>query len=188
MIKVNLLPREVYAVKAQKQLQAIGIGLGAAVALAAIGYYLLLLNTSRRLDQQLADAKAELQKYEAIDREVNDMRAKEGQLSSRLSVIQQLLRGTLTYPKFFEDFMALLPADVWIGTLTTTTDASNGLAVTVSAQALSSSAVTDWLSNLQPSPLCSDVRLGSISVTEQGEGASSTSAFTINCTYLTRDS
>lgn len=188
MIKVNLLPREVYAAKAQKQLQVIGIGLGAAVALAAIGYYLLLLNASRRLDQELADAKAELQKYEAIDREVNDMRAKEGQLSSRLSVIQQLLRGTLTYPKFFEDFMALLPSDVWIGNLSTSMDASNGLAVSVSAEALSSFAVADWLSNLQSSPLCRDVKLGAISVSERGEGASSTFTFTMNFNYLRRDS
>ncbi len=188
MIKINLLPREIYAAKAQRQIQAVLIGLGAVVVTALMGNYVLLAKKSKDLDRELVDAQAELRKYEAIDAEVKAAQNQERQLNSRLSVIKQLLRGTLTYPKFFEDFMALLPSDIWIGSLGTTTDASYGLAISVNAQSLSSFAVADWLTNLQTSPLISDVKLGAISVAEQGEGGrSALYSFTMNFSYRRTD-
>ena len=56
-------------------------------------------------------------------------------------------------------------------------------AVTVNAQALSSFAVADWLTNLLGSPLCNSVRLGAISVTEQNEGTSAIYGFTMTFNY-----
>ncbi len=183
MIKINLLPREVYAAKAQKQFQSLAVGLAAVVVLLLMGYYFHLSTVSKRLEKDLTEARGELQRYETIDREVKEMQVEEGRLSSRLSVSQDLLRGTLTYPKFFEDFMALLPSDVWVQSVSTTTDGAGGLGVTVNAQALSSFAVADWLTNLLSSSLCNSVRLGAITVTEQNEGTSAIYSFTMTFNY-----
>ncbi|MBK8574123.1 MAG: PilN domain-containing protein [Elusimicrobia bacterium] len=169
MIKVNLLPREIYAIRAQQQFKMVGIVVGAVTVVALLAYYGSLLARSTSLSKELAAAQTELQKYERIDAEVKAFQQQESALSSRYSVIQKLLKGTLTYPKFFEDFMALLPADIWVGRMSTTTDPANGLAVSVDAKALSAFAVADWLTNLQSSPLCSAVNLGAINVEEQGK-------------------
>ena len=79
--------------------------------------------------------------------------------------------------------MALLPSDVWVQSVSTTTDGAGGLGVTVNAQALSSFAVADWLTNLLSSSLCNSVRLGAITVTEQNEGTSAIYSFTMTFNY-----
>lgn len=183
MIKVNLLPREIYAARAQQQIKGVAIVVGAILVAALLAYYASLLARSKSLAKDLAEAQTELQKYERIDAEVKAFQQQESALSSRYSIIQKLLKGTLTYPKFFEDFMALLPSDVWVGRLGTTTDPSYGLAVTVEAKALSSFAIADWLTNLQSSPFCSEVRLGAITVSDQGEGTGSVYSFTMNFNF-----
>lgn len=182
MIKINLLPREIYAAKARRQLASLGIGAGVLIAVLMLGYYALLKKKETSLMKELDFARAEESKYQAIANEVAQLESKKQQLSTRYNVIQQLVTGTLVYPKFFEDFMALLPSDVWIGTLNTSTDASYGLSVSINAQALSTFAIADWLTNLQSSPLCGDVRMGPISVTEDGDGRS-LFTFTMNFTY-----
>ncbi len=183
MIKVNLLPREIYAARAQRQFKVVGIAVGALLVVALLAYYGSLFSRSQSLTKELDAARTELQKYERIDAEVKAAQQQESQLSSRYSVIQQLLKGTLTYPKFFEDFMALLPADIWVSRISTTTDPSYGLNVSVDAKGLSSFAIADWLTNLQSSPLCSDVRLGAITVEEQGEGLGAIYTFTMTFNF-----
>ncbi|MBL0350838.1 MAG: PilN domain-containing protein [Elusimicrobia bacterium] len=182
MIKINLLPREIYADKARRQLASLGVGIGVLVAALLLGFYGLLKKKEISLAKQMNEAKTEESKYQAIANDVQQLEVKKQQLSTRYDVIQRLVTGTLVYPKFFEDFMSLLPADVWIGSLSTSTDSSYGLMVQTSAQALSTFAIADWLTNLQSSPLCSDVRLGAISVTEDGEGRS-VFTFQMNFTY-----
>lgn len=183
MIKVNLLPREIYAARAQQQIKAVGIAVGGILVVGLLAYYGSLLSRAKSLANELGEARTELQKYERIDAEVKAYQQQENSLSSRYSVIQQLLKGTLTYPKFFEDFMALLPSEIWVGRISTTTDPSYGLAVTVEAKALSAFAVADWLTNLLSSPLCSDVRLGAITVADQGEGTGALYSFTMNFNF-----
>jgi Tfp pilus assembly protein PilN len=187
MIKVNLLPREIYAARAQQQIKVVGIAVGAILVVALLAYYGSLFARAKSLAKELAEAQTELQKYERIDAEVKAFQQQESALSSRYSVIQKLLKGTLTYPKFFEDFMALLPSDIWVGRVATTTDSSYGLAVTVEAKALSSFAIADWLTNLLSSPFCSEVRLGAITVSEQGEGLGSLYSFTMNFNFKRTD-
>jgi hypothetical protein len=52
MIKINLLPREVYAAKAQKQFQSLAVGLAAVVVLLLMGYYFHLSTVSKRLGKR----------------------------------------------------------------------------------------------------------------------------------------
>ncbi|MBK8871453.1 MAG: hypothetical protein IPN19_10515 [Elusimicrobia bacterium] len=188
MVRINLLPREIYAARAQQQLKVVGIAAGGIAFVALMAFYGSLFAKSKSLAKELVVAQAELQKYEAIDAQVKSYQAQESALSSRFSVIQQLLKGTLTYPKFFEDFMSLLPGDIWFTRLTTTTDASYGLTVTADAKALSSFAIADWLTNLlQANTLYSNVNLGEIRVEEQNEGTSAIYSFTMSFTYRRTD-
>lgn len=188
MIKVNLLPREIYAARAQQQIKVVGMAVGGILVAGLLAYYGSLYARSKALTKELDGARAELQKYERIDAEVKAAQQQENSLRSRYEVIQQLLKGTLTYPKFFEDFMALLPADIWVSRISTTTDPSSGLNVSADAKALSSFAIADWLTSLQNAKdLCSDVRLGAITVEEQGDGPGAIYSFTMTFNYKRGD-
>lgn len=112
-----------------------------------MGYYFHLSTVSKRLEKDLTEARGELQRYETIDREVKEMQVEEGRLSSRLSVIQDLLRGTLTYPKFSR--ISWRCCRRMFGSKACPQPPTGpGTGVTVNAQALSSFAVADWLTNL----------------------------------------
>lgn len=171
MIRINLLPREIYADRARAHLKNIAVAVGVAVVVLLVGVWGLLLQQKTRLAARLADAQNELRKYEAIAAEVNQLEQTRNQLQARRDVIKNLMGLRLVYPKFFEDFMALLPPEIWIGNLTTTSDPQGaGVTVNTSATSTSSYAIADWLVRLQNSPLCRDVQLASgITAQEQGE-------------------
>ena len=82
--------------------------------------------------------------------------------------------------------MALLPPEIWITSLTTSSGADN-LTVAVGAQSLSNFAIADWLTSLHKSSLISNVNLGAISASETAEGALATLTFTMNFTYQRKE-
>jgi Tfp pilus assembly protein PilN len=187
MIKINLLPREIYAEEARRQLKMAAIATGAVVVLLMLGIWSLRFVKLRTLDARLIEANADLRKYQAIVDQVNELEQTRNLLRARRDVIQQLLVGRLIYPKFFEDFMALLPSEIWVGNINTSLDGSGVMTVTVGAQSLSNFAIADWLTNLQSSAFCSEVKLGAISTQEQGEGKAATLSFSMSFKYLKRE-
>lgn len=187
MIKINLLPREIYIEDARRQLRAIGVLVVGVFVAGMLGMYFYELNIKRKEEARNVELNTELRKYQAIVDQVNELEQTRNLLRARRDVIKQLLVGRLIYPKFFEDFMALLPSEVWVGSVNTSLDAQGVMSVTISAQSLSNFAIADWLTNLQGSPLCSDVKLGAISTADQGEGKSPILSFGLTFKYLRKD-
>lgn len=187
MIKINLIPKEIRSARTQRQIQSVLLVSLVLVGVLFVGYYLQLLKQSSALTQELADARTQLQVYEAIDAEIRAAQAKEQELNARLSVVKDLLKGTLTYPRFYEDFMERLPNDVWVSNLTTTTDASYGLAVTVNATSLSAFGIADWLTALQGSERFSGVSMGPISVSEPADSSPALYTFTLTFQYARKE-
>ena len=184
MIRINLLPREIYIEDARRQIKSIGIAVVFFVIAVMLGIYLWQFNVQHREEARNVELNTELKKYQAIVDQVSELEQTRNLLRARRDVIQQLLIGRLIYPKFFEDFMALLPSEIWVANIGTTLDSQGVMSVTVTAQSLSNFAIADWLTNLQSSPLCSDVKLGTISSQEQGEGKATVLGFSITFRYL----
>jgi Tfp pilus assembly protein PilN len=183
LIRINLLPVEIHAAEVRKQISVLGGAAGGLVVLALVGFWGTRVAKAKDLEKQLVQANEELRKYQAIVDKVTQLEQTRNQLQARRDVIRQLLRGRMVYPRFFEDFMQLLPAEVWITNLNTATDAQGGLTVDVTATSLSNFAIADWLTNLQSSPMCKNVVLGTIQTQEQAEGQAPLLAFTMRFKY-----
>jgi Tfp pilus assembly protein PilN len=188
MIRINLLPREIYVEDAKRQIKTIAVSVLSAVALLMIGIYLIQFNAKRKADAENIELNTELRKYQAIVEQVEELSRTRDLLRARRDVIRQLLVGRLIYPKFFEDFMALLPSEVWLNSVDTTLDPQGVMAVNVTATSLSNFAIADWLTNLQSSPLCSSVVLGTITSQDQGEDKQPLLSFTLTFRYLRKES
>jgi Tfp pilus assembly protein PilN len=187
MIRINLLPSEIYVTEVKVHLRKASFIFVGMIVLILLAFWALRLQKADKLESDLADANSDLRKYQAIVDKVNELEVTRNQLRARRDVIKPLLVGRLLYPKFFEDFMAVLPSEIWVTTVGTTLDAQGVVSVNVNAQALSCFAIADWLTNLQSSPYCSDVRLGAISAQEETEGRSAVYSFTMTFRYLRRD-
>lgn len=186
MIKINLLPREIYIEDAKRQLRSVGVSLVGGVVILMLGVYAWKLNVKRKAEAENDRLNGELRKYQAIVDQVKELETARNLLAARRDVIQKLLIGRLIYPRFFEDFMKLLPSEVWVNSVNTSLDPAGVMAVNVSAQSLSNFAIADWLTNLQSSPICSDVRLGTITTQEQ-EGRGSILTFSISFRYARKE-
>ena len=148
MIRINLLPREIYVQDARRQLRFIGVVVLGTVVVLLLGLYGWQLNIKRQEEAKNAGLTAELHKYQVIVDEVADLEQARNLLRARRDVIRQLLVGRLIYPKFFEDFMALLPSEVWVASMNTQLDPTGVMTVTMTAQSLSNFAIADWLDQL----------------------------------------
>jgi Tfp pilus assembly protein PilN len=186
MIRINLLPREIYIEEAKRQIKAVVVS---AVLVLLAGLLLIYgweFNAKHREETKNVELNMELRKYQAIVDQVNELQQTRDLLKARRDVIQRLLVGRLVYPKFFDDFTAILPSEIWVTSIGTTLEGDGVMNVTISAQSLSSFAIADWLTNLQSSPLCSEVKLGTITTQEQGEGKAPLLAFSLTFRYLRR--
>src|ERR1051326_2069933 len=126
MIRINLLPAEMEAAPSQVNP---AIPLSAAVILPAlilIPIHLTQMATRRRLQTESASLKSELERYQPIIAQVEALEAAKVQLTQRKSVIQQLESDRLRYPQFLDDFLKLLPGNLWLTNLITTSQPNTG--------------------------------------------------------------
>lgn len=186
MIKINLLPPEIHVAEVRKQLSVLGGIVAGIIVLVMMSFWLVRHLKANKLETQLVQANEELTKYQAIVDRVNQLEQTRNQLRSRWDAIQRLMQGRLTYPKFLEDFVANLPADIWITNMSTTMDDSGQLNVTISATSLSNFAIADWMTNLQQSSYFQNIELGTITSVEAGEGIAPNLTFTIQFRYVRR--
>ncbi|MBI4395838.1 MAG: PilN domain-containing protein [Elusimicrobia bacterium] len=189
MIRINLLPAEIHVAEVRRQIRVAGIVLASLIVTAFLGFWGLRYTKAKSLEKKMAEANAELKKYQAIVDRVSQLEQTRNQLKARRDVIQQLLKGSLTYPKFFEDFMSLLPGEVWINSMSTVVNVDQGFVqVNINAQSLSNYAIADWMTSLQGSPLCRDVKLGPINAQEDDGTRAPLLTFSINFNYVGRSS
>ncbi len=138
--------------------------------------------TRRRLQTETVSLKNELERYQPIIAQVDALEAAKVQLTQRKSVIQQLESERLRYPQFIDDFIKLLPGNLWLTNLTTTGQPTTDvLAVSMDVVALDNYAIADLIANLETSQIFSEVDLGSITASQTPNGQ--TMSFHVNATY-----
>ena len=182
MIRINLLPPDIQVSEHK---------INPTYVMSWVGGFLVILllpttwvQYSRRghLQDEIRSLQNELDRYKPIVAQVEALEQAKAQLQQRKTIIEQLENERLRYPYFIEDFLKLLPSNVWLTNLTTTLP-PEGLSITVSMDviALDHYAVADMVSNLETSQIFSDVDLGPITLVQAATGQ--TINFHVTATY-----
>jgi Tfp pilus assembly protein PilN len=176
MIRINLLPAEYESAPTQI---SPAIPLVAAAILPLIPIVIIqlgLMNKKRQLQAEKASINSELDRYQPIIAQVEALEKAKNELNSRKGVIQQLETERLRYPQFMDDFLKLLPSNLWLTNLTTALQpANNTMSVNLDVTALDNYAIADLIANLETSQIFSDVDLGTIQTTQSATGGQSLS-------------
>ena len=183
MIRINLLPAELESAPSQFNP---AIPLAASVILPAlllVPIHLGQMATRKRLQAETQSLKSQLESYQPVIAQVDALEAAKVQLTQRKSVIQQLQSERLRYPQFLDDFVKLLPGNLWLTSLNTKSQ-PNSSAMTVNMQvvALDNYAIADLIANLETSQIFSEVDLGNIQ-TAPSATVGQTMSFQVTANY-----
>jgi Tfp pilus assembly protein PilN len=183
MIRINLLPPEVRSSERKIDPRLYVAGTGIVLIGFLIPFSLIQVSRRSKLRSEKENLSSELKRYEPIVAQVEALEAAKAQLQQRKGIIQQLENERLRYPYFMEDFLKLLPSNVWLTSLTTTmpTDGST-IAVSMDVTALDHYAVADLVSNLETSQIFTEVDMGTLTLAAGSTGGQ-TITFHLNTTY-----
>lgn len=184
MIRINLLPAELESAPSQIN-PALPVGLACIVPLVFLApFHISQKAAQARLKSDIQSLNSELERYQPIIAQVEQLEQAKAQLQQRKGVIQSLESERLRYPQFMDDFVKLLPANLWLTNLTTAMQGgtANVLIVNMDVTALDNYAIADLISNLETSQIFTDVDLGAISASQSPTGGQSMT-FHITTTY-----
>lgn len=177
MIKVNLVPAEILAKARQRQLlmQAgiIGGVFLVLVLLVSLGHYYSLF----RLQNEFKYKESKLKELAAVVAQVEELEKASAAVRARLNVIEDLLKGRAFYPLFMSEFARTVPGGVKVTALTTASQSSSSLKLSITGTAGSNQDIATWVRTLQGDTNFSGVELGAVNASGTGY------SFTIQTTY-----
>lgn len=161
MIKINLLSEGRRPVTARKKssvgsgfdLQGIDAGslalVGALVLalIVALGHNFLLGRTLKKVEGQVAEAQAEVDKLAPIIAEVEQFKAKKAKLENKVDIISQLKANQQGPVQIMDEISRALPELLWLDRMT-----ASGQTITLSGRAFNTNAVANFLENLDRVP------------------------------------
>jgi type IV pilus assembly protein PilN len=181
MIRINLLPPE-YEAKQRSDEQRIIFGGFAGIVVFILGlFWWSQKMRANSLAEEVTKSEATLNEYKATIAQIEQIERDKGRLLKKRNVIRELNRSRLIYPVFFEDFLPIVPADVWLTNLNFS-EQGDQIALDMNCGATSNFALATWLTNLQQSTHFSNVELGPISYTKS-DTQGTTLSFNIKCSY-----
>jgi type IV pilus assembly protein PilN len=171
MIRINLLPAELESAPTQIN-PAIPLGAAVLVPLLVLTpVHFAQVSKRNDLEKKVKRLTDELASYQPIIARVEALEKTKKQLNDRKSVIQSLETERLRYPQFMDDFLKLLPSNLWLTNLTTAIQpAGNIMTVNMDVTALDNYAIADLVANLETSQIFTDVDLGTITATQTPNG------------------
>ncbi|OVE77257.1 hypothetical protein BVX98_03205 [bacterium F11] len=181
MIRINLLPPEYAAAQAKKEQQIIFGSIGAILFIVLFGFLGIQKQKAASLQKDISEAQADLNKFKAINAQIETIQKSKRQLLAKRDVIKNLNRSRLTYPVLFEDLLPIIPSDVWVNSINLKEKGSQ-ITLDMRTKALSNFALATWLTNLEESKHFSNIDLGGINYSRREEG-SATLNFNISCNY-----
>jgi Tfp pilus assembly protein PilN len=182
MIRINLLPAELESAPLQLN-PAIPLGGAAALTILLVSIvHFHQASTRNKLRSEKESLQSELARYQPILDQVNALEQAKVQLTNRKTVIQQLESERLRYPQFMDDFLKLLPGNLWLTNLTTTSQPGGQMLIAMDVTALDNYAIADLIANLETSQIFTDVDLGAIAATQTPQ-AGQTMTFRVTANY-----
>lgn len=165
MRAVNLLPRDepTRSFEAKRGLVFLG---GGGAALITVMFVTLILGANGAVNQQrqaldLINAElAAVPKPEGGGTEPEDDSALVTEKSARISALSTVLSSRIAWDEILRQISQVLPEDVWLSSLTTSTDATGtSPKVTLTGQTYSQDGVARFLSRLSILPALANVQL-----------------------------
>jgi Tfp pilus assembly protein PilN len=173
MIRINLLPAELESAPTQiSPAIPLAVAVAIPVALSTV-FHFVQVGNQKKLQTEKESLTKELDRYQPVIREVERLEAMKVQLQNRKTVIQQLESERLRYPQFMDDFLKMLPGNLWLSNLNTVIDGAQ-LKVNIDVTALDNYAIADLIANLEGSQIFTDVDLGAISTAQSQTGQTMT--------------
>jgi len=182
MIRINLLPPELEAAPSHIN-PAVPLSIAVILPVMILTpFHMGEMASRKKVQTETASLNNQLESYRPIIAQVEALEAAKIQLTQRKSVIQQLDSERLRYPQFLDDFLKLLPGNLWLTSLTTIGKPNdNSLGINMDVMALDNYAIADLIANLETSQVFSEVDLGAISVGQSQMGQ--TMSFHVMTTY-----
>lgn len=167
MIRVNLLPvKEAQrAIGRRQQLSVALLSVSVALLVMVIPYVLQGRHIAK-LDGDIAQLSAEIQRYNVQTREVHDLEKKRSELQAKLKVIEDLKQKRVGPVRMLEDLGSATPQKLWLVNF----NEANGQA-TITGMALDNQTIAAFMRALQSSPYFFDVDLVETSQSEPARGA-----------------
>ena len=162
MIRINLLPPDLYAHESKFNPMFIVVGAPLVLALVLIPLTFHQYSVRNRQRSEIKSIQSELDRYAPIIAQIESLEKGKQQLVQRKNLIQQLESERLRYPQFMDDFLKLLPGNVWLTNLTPTQPNEGTILLQMDVVALDNYAIADFIANLETSQLFTDIELGAI--------------------------
>lgn len=160
------------------------IVLGAALVLASfVGVYFMRASRLSDLESQISSVDAELRNLRTVVNQVTALRSNMTELDRKLSVIGDLMKTRLYYPVFMDSLSSIIPAGVWITSLSSTGGSGGALRLNMSFEARDNFAVADLLNLLELSENYRNIVFSGISTLVGGE-TEELRVFTVSCRYI----
>ena len=170
--RINLVPREVAAVRAQRRqavLAGSGVAAVAALLLGAWGMQASKVDTERKAAAQTEQDTDELRREVAT---LGDTIALDAELSERRAQVQTVLANDVAWTRLFNEVATVLPSDVWL----TSFNGEAGGSVNFTAKGFDQTSTARWL--LRMAELESLSGLWVPTSAKDGQGSASTVTFT----------
>lgn len=186
MIRINLLPEGLETSSPTKINPAVPLSAAAVipVTLLLVYHMFILMPKRRNLETEVRGLREDLKRFEPIIAQVEALERAKTQLTQRKGIIQQLENERLRYPQFFDDFVKLIPNNIWLTNVVTVPSSAvaGALSVSMDVMALDNYAIADLVANLESSQIFTEVDLGAISGS-QAAGGTMTMNFRVTTNY-----
>ena len=160
MIKINLLTVERKAAKKRAVVAGPGFSLGGqkvtllctlilvAAALVILWRYWSLTTQSKRLDQDIQVAQAEVTRLRSVLQEVQQVEERKAQIQERVALIEQLRQDQTGPVHMLDQISRSLPPMLWLTGLKQTANANE---VQIDGRCSGQTGVSDFVANLEAS-------------------------------------
>lgn len=182
MIKINLLPPEYAAAQRKKEQQILLGTVGGILVIGLVGFWGGKKARAASLEKEVAQAEAELKKYENIVAQIENIEKNKKRLTGKRDVIRNLNRTRLVYPVFFEDLLPVIPSNVWVRRISIKEEGKR-FVIQMDSNAISNYALATWLTNLEESPHFKDPTIGPIAYSTPKDGGVPTLSFSLTTSY-----
>ena len=162
MIKVNLVPSELLAKAKQRQFLLQGAVLGSLMALILVVVSFGHWYGKHTLEITLATDQAELQRLDAVVKQVEELEKAAAAVRARLNVIEDLLLGRAYYPIFMSEFAKSVPAGIKINSMNTGASTPGTIKISVAAVANSNEDIAAWVKTLEKNTKFASIELGAV--------------------------
>lgn len=183
MIKINLIPPEYLQARAKKELQIVMTTILGVFVVVLMSFYFIKKAQAASLLTDISNAEIQLRSLQATREEIDRIQAEKQRLMAKRDAIVTLNKTRMLYPVFVDDFLPLLPSDVWFVDVKLISQSGLTLSYSINTKATSNYAVATLLTNLQQSSNFSNVKIGLISYQNGPSEGETTLTFNLTLTY-----